>query len=66
MAPSTSADPKTNTQLGWLIDAETHTVSVYRPEREMVTLTSVESLAGEGPVAGFVLDLTAVWDPLEG
>ena len=53
-------------QLGWLIDAEKRTVSVYRPEREPETLTGVESLAGEGPVAGFVLDLAAVWDPMAG
>ena len=51
-------------QLGWLIDAEKRTVSVYRPEREPETLTGVESLAGEGPVAGCVLDLAAVWDPM--
>ncbi|MFN0104206.1 MAG: Uma2 family endonuclease [Bryobacteraceae bacterium] len=53
-------------QLGWLIDAEKRTVSIYRPEREVETVVGVESLTGEGPVAGFVLDLTSVWNPLAG
>lgn len=51
-------------QLGWLIDPETETVTVYRPEREPEVLTGVDSVTGEGPVAGFVLDLTAIWRPL--
>ena len=51
-------------QLGWLIDPETETVTVYRPEREAEVLTGVNSVMGEGPVAGFVLDLRAVWRPL--
>ena len=53
-------------QLGWLIDPDARTVSIYRPDREVETLANVESIAGEGPVAGFVLDLRAVWDPLAG
>ena len=51
-------------QLGWLIDAEARTVYLYRPDVEVETITGVESMAGEGPVAGFVLDLTAVWNPM--
>ena len=51
-------------QLGWLIDADARTVEVYRPDREPELLTGIESLAGEGPVDGFVLDLRTVWDPL--
>jgi Uma2 family endonuclease len=51
-------------QLGWLIDPETKTVEVYRPGREPELLSGLESLAGEGPVNGFVLDLRKVWDPL--
>ncbi|MFN0102971.1 MAG: Uma2 family endonuclease [Bryobacteraceae bacterium] len=53
-------------QLGWLIDPETRTVSVYRGEGEVETLTGVTSIAGEGPVAGFVLELSPVWNPLAG
>jgi Uma2 family endonuclease len=51
-------------QLGWMIDPETKTVEVYRPGREPELLSGLESLAGEGPVNGFVLDLRKVWDPL--
>ena len=53
-------------QLGWLIDPGTRTVSVYRREGEVETLTCVASIAGEGPVAGFVLELASVWNPLAG
>jgi len=52
-------------QLGWMIDPETQTVEVYRPGREPELLSGLESLAGEGPVDGFVLDLRTVWDPLQ-
>ena len=53
-------------QLGWLIDPEAQAVSIYRPDRPVEKLTRIESITGEGPVAGFVLDLRAVWDPLAG
>ena len=53
-------------RLGWIIDPDTRTVSIYRPGREVEILTGIESIDGEGPVAGFVLDLTSVWDPLAG
>ena len=53
-------------QLGWLIDPGTRTVSVYRQEGGVETLTGVSSIAGEGPVAGFVLELASVWNPLAG
>ena len=51
-------------QLGWMIDPETRTVEVYRPGREPESVVGVDSLCGEGPVAGFVLNLTRVWNPL--
>jgi Uma2 family endonuclease len=53
-------------RLGWMIDPETNTVEVYRPDREPETLAGTDSIAGEGPVEGFVLELRAVWDPLAG
>lgn len=52
--------------LGWLIDPGMHKVSVYRPDAEVETLSEVASLAGEGLVAGFMLDLSPVWNPLAG
>ena len=50
-------------QLGWLIDPETHAVEIYRPGRDLERLENIESVKGEGPVKGFVLDLRTVWDP---
>ena len=52
--------------LAWLIDPQTHTVEVYRPNRQPESLLEIDSLSGEGPVAGFMLDLRTVWNPLAG
>ena len=51
-------------QLGWLIDPDSRSVEIYRPDREPEVVTDVESVAGDGPVEGFVLRLAPVWDPL--
>lgn len=51
-------------RLGWLRDAEARTIEIYRPGFEAETRSGVATLAGEGPVEGFVLELAAVWDPL--
>ncbi len=51
-------------QLGWLLDPETRTVEIYRPGCEPELLEGADSVSGEGPVEGFVLDLRTVWDPL--
>jgi Uma2 family endonuclease len=50
-------------QLGWLINPDDRTVEIYRPNGEVGKRTGIDKLEGEGPVAGFVLDLTYVWDP---
>lgn len=47
-------------QVAWLIDAEIRSIEIYRPGRDAVTVGRVDSLAGEGPVEGFVLELPAV------
>jgi Uma2 family endonuclease len=52
------------TQLAWLIDPDRRSVATYRPGGQVETLTNIDSIAGEGPVAGFVLDLSLVWNPL--
>ncbi|MFN7923326.1 MAG: Uma2 family endonuclease [Bryobacteraceae bacterium] len=49
-------------KLGWLIDPETHSVTVYRPGQLPQMATNLERLDGEGPVEGFVLDLGPVWE----
>ena len=51
-------------ELGWLIDPKKRSVEIYRPNSEPVLLTGIDSVAGEGPVAEFVLSLLPVWDPL--
>jgi Uma2 family endonuclease len=51
-------------QLGWLLDPETRTVEIYRPGSEPTRHQGVDRIEGEGPVAGFSLDLKYVWDPL--
>jgi Uma2 family endonuclease len=49
-------------QLGWLIDPFENRVTIYRPGREPEVLDKPLSVAGEGPVDGFVLDLTRIWE----
>jgi Uma2 family endonuclease len=48
-------------QLAWLIDPDKRSVSVYRPGSEPQTLSDPDKITGEGPVAGFVLDLASIW-----
>ena len=55
---------KNGTALGWLIDPESRGVEIYRPGRdEAERMENAETVEGEGPVAGFVLDLRTVRDP---
>ena len=51
-------------QLGWLIDVENKSVEIYRPGESVESRTGIDRVEGEGPVAGFTLDLKYVWDPL--
>ena len=44
-------------QLGWLIDGDDQCVYVYRKGRRAAARRHVREIAGEGPVAGFVLNL---------
>ena len=48
-------------QLAWLIDGDAKTVYVYRKGRPMRSRRGITELAGEGPVQGFVLNLTTIW-----
>jgi Uma2 family endonuclease len=49
-------------ELAWLIDADHQTVYVYRTgNSEPEPLTGITKIAGEGPVAGFELDLADIW-----
>jgi Uma2 family endonuclease len=48
-------------EVAWLIDPLRKVVEVYRPGREPEVLEGGSSVEGEGPVAGFVLDLSRIW-----
>jgi Uma2 family endonuclease len=48
--------------LAWLIDPQRQVVVIYRPNREPETLQHPETIAGEGPVAGFSLKMQRLWD----
>lgn len=49
-------------QLGWLIDPIKRTVTIYRAGGSVETLDNPRHIEGEGPVAGFVLDLSVAMD----
>jgi Uma2 family endonuclease len=51
-------------ELGWLIDGDNRRVFVYRGDAEPRVIADAESIAGEGPVEGFVLPLTDIWEGL--
>lgn len=48
-------------QLGWLIDPLERSVTIYRPAQGPQRIDNPVSVAGDGPVAGFVLDLSRVF-----
>jgi Uma2 family endonuclease len=48
-------------ELGWLIDPEERNVWIYRPGRAAECVVNPDRVPGEGPVAGFVLELADVW-----
>ena len=48
-------------ELGWLIDPPERTVWIYRPGRAAECAVNIERLSGEGPAAGFVLELADIW-----
>ena len=49
-------------ELAWLIDPERQAVEVYRPgEPAPDVLEAVTAVYGEGPVAGFVLEMARIW-----
>ena len=48
-------------QLGWLIDPQNRTVTIYRPDSEPVVLTNPNEVIGDGPVQGFVLPLKEIF-----
>jgi Uma2 family endonuclease len=51
-------------ELGWMIDPETRTVEIYRPNSSVEVVSNVAVLVAGAPVAGFTLELAQVWNPL--
>ena len=51
-------------QLAWLIDGEAKSVFIYRSGNAVEERRAVNQLVGEGPVKGFRLDLTDIWEGL--
>ncbi len=49
-------------QLAWLVDPMRKAVEIYRPGREPELVEGASCVEGEGPVAGFVLDLARIWN----
>ncbi|MBM3740311.1 MAG: Uma2 family endonuclease [Acidobacteria bacterium] len=49
-------------ELAWLVDPPYRRVTIYRPGRDPEVLEAPPTVAGEGPVEGFVLDLALVWE----
>ena len=49
-------------ELGWLIDPFQKTVTIYRPYGDIDIRRGIIEIAGEGPIAGFVLDLREIWN----
>jgi Uma2 family endonuclease len=52
-------------ELAWLIDPERRAVEIYRKGRAPEVRTEVTEVEGEGPVAGFTLQLPRIWDPTQ-
>jgi len=52
-------------ELGWLIDVEERTVFFYRKGKPVEQLLQPTEVSGEGPVAGFQLNLAKVWRKYE-
>ena len=51
-------------QLAWLIDGDTESIFIYRPETPVEERQGVSHLDGKGPVKGFHLDLLDIWKGL--
>jgi len=50
-------------RLGWLIDPETRTVYVYRPNVAVEELRDATEVSADPELPGFVLDLSEIWNP---
>jgi Uma2 family endonuclease len=51
-------------ELAWLIDGDAKTVYIYRAGKPPEIRRGIQRLTASGPVAGFTLDLRAIWKGL--
>lgn len=49
-------------ELAWLIDPSRKAVEIYRPGQQPEIQEGHSAMYGEGPVGGFVLELTRIWN----
>ncbi|WP_158943910.1 Uma2 family endonuclease [Granulicella sp. S190] len=49
-------------KLAWLIDPDREVVSLYSPDKQPENLQQPLSVLGSGPIDGFALDLTRIWE----
>jgi Uma2 family endonuclease len=49
-------------RLGWLINPQNNEVEIYRLGQEVEVLQSPRTLSGEDVLAGFILDLSSIFD----
>ena len=50
-------------RLGWLVDPIGRRAYVYRPGAAVEVLDAPQTLSGDPELAGFTLDLIAIWEP---
>lgn len=50
--------------LAWLIHGDERLVYGFRPGRDVEEHKGLTKISGEGPIAGFTLDLTDIWTGL--
>lgn len=55
---------RTGVRLGWLIDLQTETVTIYREDASPETLDRPDVVQAETVVQGFALPMARIWDPL--
>jgi Uma2 family endonuclease len=48
-------------ELGWLFDRKNRTVYIYRPEKDVVTLTEVTEIAGDPEMPGLLIRLDQIF-----
>lgn len=49
-------------QLAWFVDPVRKVVEIYRPGQKPEVLEGISAVVGDGPVAGFVLELGRIWN----